>query len=308
MQNFLHTIFGWLLLTTTVAVSAQTQRGRAVEAFVASEQLRSASVSFCVLDVSTGQVIAQHDPLRSLAPASALKTVTTASALALLGPNYQFKTTLSYTGTLDGDGSLAGDLYLQGFGDPTFGSDQMAGLPGLEGTLLRMVQATQQSGIRAVEGRVFGDGSYFETAAHVPTWQWNDLGNYYGAGAFGLNINENLYQLHFTQTAQGEVPPISGTTPPLPDLNVRNEVLSAGPRTGDNAYIYGAHYTNERYVRGTIPAGSGTFTIKGSIPEPPLTAARLFAEALAAYGVEVDPMRTNGRPRRRIARARLHPI
>ena len=72
----------------------------------------------------------------------------------------------------------------------------------------------------------------------------------------------------------------------MPGLVFHNEVRSAGRRSGDNAYIFGAPYSYIRYVRGTIPIGNSLFTIKGAIPDPPFFAAYHLTQKLEDSGVE----------------------
>ncbi|MCB0637226.1 MAG: D-alanyl-D-alanine carboxypeptidase/D-alanyl-D-alanine-endopeptidase, partial [Lewinella sp.] len=244
------------------------------------------SCSVQVVDVATGQVLAGFDAERSTIPASNLKLLTTASALAILGPDFRFATELAYTGYLDAQGVLQGDLILRGSGDPTLGSPEMPGTPGLEDLLEQWRLAVQRAGIRQVTGRLITDESAFATASTGTHWQWLDLGNYYGCGAFGLNLHDNLYFLHFQQAGRlGATPPVLGVTPAVPGLRFYNEVTSAEQGSGDNTYIYGSPYNYTRYLRGTLPVGSGRFTIKGAIPDPPLFAAQQLAGALESVGI-----------------------
>ena len=55
-----------------------------------------------------------------------MKTVTTATALQLLGDDFQFETVLEYDGQVT-DGVLSGNLYIRGGGDPTLGSSYLPG-------------------------------------------------------------------------------------------------------------------------------------------------------------------------------------
>ena len=181
---------------------------------------------------------------------------------------------------------LRGNLYLKGFGDPTLGSDQMNEAEELDVVMEKFRLAIQQKGIRKIEGQIIGDGSYYGTDVNCDTWQWNDLGNYYAAGVWGLNIHENLYYLRFRQNATlGQTPAIAAIEPFIDGLAFYNEVQSAKRGSGDNAYIYGAPYDFTRYVRGTIPVGSKLFSIKGSMPDPPLFAAQYFKDKLEEVGI-----------------------
>jgi len=274
-----------LVLSYCAVVSGQSSMQRAIDALAAAPQMRHASLGVCVIDVKSGKVIASHQPDLSLTPASTLKLVTTASALAILGADFRYSTVLEYDGTLSG-GKLQGNLYLRGSGDPTLGSDQLDAALSLTPLMERFRLAVQQSGIRRIEGYIIGDDSYLPSAVNGASWQWNDLGNYYAAGAWGLNMHENLYYLRFRQASSlAATPAIAAIEPDVPGLSFTNEVTSAGARTGDNAYIFGAPYTYERFVRGTIPVGSGLFSIKGSIPHPPLFSAQQLAMHLERVGI-----------------------
>lgn len=267
-------------------VPAQSPLQRVINDFTADPALKHAGISISVIDAKTGKWVAGHRASQSLPPASSLKVLTTTTALAVLGDDYVFRTDLQYDGEIDSQGVLNGNLYLRGSGDPTLGSDQMEGAANLEDLMARLRLALQQRGIRRITGYIVADASCFGTEVNGPTWHWIDMGNYYGAGAWGLNIHENLYYLHFRQTAKvGDTPAIALIEPDMPELVFNNEVTSAGENTGDNAYIYGAPYTYERYVRGTIPAGRGTFDIKGSMPDPPLFAARYLDQQLRSVGI-----------------------
>ncbi len=265
---------------------AQSAYQRAVNTLANDPAFAHGSLSLSVIEVQSGKLLASHDPERSVSPASNLKVLATASALALLGPDYRFRTSLEYDGVLENDGRLAGNLYLKGYGDPTLGSPLQEGATDFESLLERLRMAVQQAGIRSIDGQVVGDASAFGSDAYIRTWQWEDMGNYYAAGAWSLNIHENFHYLHFQQTAQlGAQPPIIGIDPEIPGLQFTNELTSAGRGTGDNAYIFGAPYQFDRYVRGSIPIGSDNFTIKGSIPDPPLLAAQYLRQRLLTLGI-----------------------
>lgn len=268
---------------------SQSTLQQAVDALARSPELRHAGFGVCVLDVESGALVAGHDPDRSLTPASTLKVLTTASALAVLGADYRYPTELQIDGMVGDGGRLSGNLYLRGSGDPTLGSGEMEGTPGLEDLMERFRLAVQQRGIKHIDGHVVGDGTALPTGVKVPSWQWNDLGNYYAAGSWGLNLHENLYYLRFQQNGSiGAIPSIAHVHPEVPGLTFHNEVKTAGRNTGDNAYIYGGPYTTLRYLRGTIPAGSGLFSIKGSLPDPPLFAAHHMAGELEKVGIRSE--------------------
>lgn len=250
--------------------------------------LKYATFGFCAIDINKNTIIAQRKPNSALAPASSLKVVTTGTALATLGANHKFKTYLEYDGTIEG-GVLNGNLYIKGTGDPTLGSPFMEGVPSVDELMASFVAAIKKKGITKINGAVIGDASYFEPQSIIPTWQWGDIGNAYGAGVYGLNIHDNIYYIVFQRNTRfGATPKIREFRPAVPGLEMQNYVTNAGRRTGDNAYVYVAPYTNNAYVEGTIPLGTGDFEVKGAMPDPPLVAADWLTRSLEAQGVDVS--------------------
>jgi len=265
---------------------AQSQIKEAIATLTKDKAMAHASVSISVLDVETGNQIAGYQSKKSLTPASSMKVVTTGAALALLGDDYTFKTMLEYDGIIDEAGTLKGNLYITGQGDPTLGSSECAAADPLEVVLNRFYEAIQKAGIKKIEGRIVGDASWLGTQGGGRTWAYEDLGNYYGAGALGLNIHENMYFLTLRQNPKlGSRPNVKKVEPHIPNLLLMNELTSAAKGTGDNAYIFGAPNNYACYIRGTIPIGSKDFTIKGSIPDPAFTTAHLLMNHLEEMGI-----------------------
>lgn len=276
----------WFVISTSLGGQAIWQP--ALDQLSGDAELRGAQISATVVDMFTNQLLAVHQPHQLLVPASSLKIVSTASALVALGPEHRFKTYLQYDGYIDRDGVLHGNLFLTGTGDPTLGSPNMPGVLPLEDLLDLWCKQIENSGIQRVTGQVIGDASYFDELPLPVGWDAEDIGNYYGAGAWALNIHDNMYFLDFKQTPQGKRPGVLGTRPHVPNLLFDNQLSSGSPRSGDNAYIWGNPYELSRKLTGSIPSGSGRFSIKGSLPNPPLQAAQWLRQALLDGGILVD--------------------
>jgi serine-type D-Ala-D-Ala carboxypeptidase/endopeptidase (penicillin-binding protein 4) len=291
MMRFVLFFFAYLSLSFAVA---QSPLQKAIDKLAEDPDLKHAGLGICVIDVESGKVIAQHDKDQSLIPASSLKVVTTATALFKLGEGFRFKTELQYDGKLEKDGTLNGNLYIKGFGDPTLGSDRFDKAMSAEKLMAEFVQAIKKAGIKKINGKIVGDASFFTSEVNGRSWLWEDLGNYYASGAWGLNILENKYYLNIRQNPKlGELTKIEGTKPSIPNLLLINEVRSAEVNSGDNAYVFGSPYSYTRFVRGTIPIGKGIFTIKGSIPDPPFFAAYLLMQALENGGISTSKRATS---------------
>lgn len=263
----------------------------AISTFANDAHFKYGGVSVSIVDVDNGKLLASYQHNLGLTPASSLKVITTAAALHYLGDDFQFKTELQYDGEIDANGTLKGNLYIKGFGDPTLGSHHFDKAEKLDIVLQKFVEAIKEKGIKKIEGHIIGDASYFDTEVVGNKWLWEDLGNYYGAGTHGLNIQENLYFIDFQQVATlGATPPVKATRPNIPNLLLLNEVKSDVKGSGDNAFVFGAPYAYTRYIRGTIPVGNKTFTIKGSIPDPPFFFAHYLADFLEKNGVATSKL------------------
>ena len=117
---------------------------------------RHGLVAFSVRSVATGETILALNDHRSAAPASTLKLVTTATALSVLGENFVFRTGLEHDGELR-DGTLRGNLYLRGGGDPTLGSNRFEGHPDAAELTKQWVERLKAAGIRRINGAVVAD-------------------------------------------------------------------------------------------------------------------------------------------------------
>lgn len=261
-----------------------------VEAVAGEPGLRSALVGFCLVELGAAPETAGGYRMDDgLVPASTMKAITTATANERLGPDHRFVTKLQIAGTVGEDGTLQGDLVVRGGGDPTLAAT------GPDSTYAKWKAALLEAGIKRIEGSVVGDASVFGTALTPDTWQWNDLGNYYGAGACGLTIHQNFFRATFRTPSVGARAPLAGTDPKLPGHEFYNEMRVGAAGSGDQGYVYGDPYGRLFTFRGTVPAGSGSFTIKGALPDPALFCARTFGEYLNARGIPVSGEPTTDR-------------
>jgi serine-type D-Ala-D-Ala carboxypeptidase/endopeptidase (penicillin-binding protein 4) len=246
--------------------------------------LRTGTIAASIRSTQTGEYKLQYNSHKSLNSASVLKLVSTATALSVLSPNYKYQTFLEYDGTII-DGVLQGNIYIRGSGDPSLGSSRV-GLD-FKQVMNQFALKIKELGILRIDGNILGDATVYSENTVADTWIWGDMGNYYGAGVSGLNINENLYSAVFkTGTYYGEFAPILRFNPELPNLFYQNKVSNAEKGSGDNVMIYAAPFTNQLMMEGTVPMNSGEFSVKGSIPDPAYFAAFHLQKKIAELGIE----------------------
>lgn len=260
---------------------------KALADFKADKELKNASIGFIAVDTKTGETIAELNPDLSLIPASTQKIITTAAALEVLGKNYRFKTYLQYSGQIDTISRvLKGNIYIKGGADPTLGSEYFDHEKEYF-FIKNWISVLKKNKIDSIDGRIIADASIYGTEINSPKWTWEDVGNYFGVGANGLTAFDNMYRIYFSSPSNaGALTTILKVDPEIPGLKIYNEVLSSDKNT-DEAFVFGAPYSNLQYIRGTIPKGKSEFVIKGAIPDPAYYLACYFDKELKNAGIKI---------------------
>ena len=242
-------MYSGALLLTCLGLQAQTLQQK-VDQAVTAEPLKGAVVGIMVQDMS-GHVVAQREAGRRMVPASNLKLITTGTALHALGPDFRFETSLGYTGEIDADGTLHGDVYIVGGGDPTIGViDTVAVKP--DALFWRWKSLLKDAGISRIDGRVIGDGRAYEGHLENQSWSYDDTGTYYGAGCNALSFYENAIDYAVSAGVEGEPVKVTQRYPDTPWMHFGN-LTSTGPKgTGNSLYLYTTDLAPYAEMRGTF--------------------------------------------------------
>ena len=212
-----------------------------------TKSLKNAQWGLMLYSLKSNKPIISLNSNRTFIPASTLKTVTTAAALELLGPDFTIKTYLESDAAIDKDGVLQGNLIVRGEGDPGLGGGYSSD-SGYLALFAKWVNSLSKLGVKRISGHVVGDGTYFSDPVIHGSWQWMDVGNYFGSGVSGLNVNDNLFRLTFKSGKSGEKPSIVSINPKIEKLEIENLLTTAG--TKDEAYIYGGPGEYHKKVSG----------------------------------------------------------
>lgn len=266
-----------------VRIGCYAQEDPAVE-LLNPDCMEAGSASIVVYDLDEQEEVYSFDAQRALPTASIMKLLTTAAALHQRGEDFRYHTTVGYTGSIV-NGVLDGDVVVVGAGDPTLGSSYFEDSWQVAQVADSLCRVLKDLGIEAITGGIILE-THASPGQHVPGgWPWSDLGNYYGAGHFAININDNEYKIYFKQNAKpGQETEILRVVPEV-SLKIKNEVLTGPPGSGDQAYVYAAPYSEQATIRGTIPPGNGSFSIRGSLTNPPLALGDELHKALEESGV-----------------------
>jgi len=286
-----------LFFLNTVIVLAQTPSQKLEQAFnnlLADPQAKYALTSLCVLDAKTGQTIFGRNENIGVATASTLKTITSATAFGLLGKDFQYQTTLAYNGTIGSEGTLKGNLIIVGGGDPTLGSWRYESSK--ENVILNQwVNAIKAAGIKKIEGKVIGDDSLWGSQTTPDGWIWQDIGNYYGAGASALSWRENQFDIHLKANRAENNVSILKTVPEMPYLKFVNELKAGAEGTGDKVYSYLPPLGNTAYLRGSWALGISKTGVSAALPDPAFDAAFRLQDTLNRIGITSTETPTTAR-------------
>ena len=176
--------------TGAATTSRQTLRQYA-DSLIDSPDFRSAHWGVLVVDPGRGETLYARNADKLFMPASNMKLLTGSTAIAQLGLEYRWTTTLLARGPVR-NGSLEGDLVVQGTGDPSISSH-------MRGDALVPLRALADSlrahGVTRIRGRVVAAPSPFADSPLGYGWSWSDLDESYSAGVDALYFNEGFTEV-----------------------------------------------------------------------------------------------------------------
>ena len=242
-----------------------------------SNRIRSGQFGIMVVSLTKGDTLFSRNAGTPLLPASTMKMLTTAVALDRLGPEYQFSTDVLYDGTLDAGGTIHGNIYLKGDGDPSLSGRYLQGGPGAPMNFL--ADQLVARGIKHVTGEVVGDASAFDDQRVPEGWLTRYLQSGYAARVSALSLNENLVWVTIAPDGVRLEPATSAIA------------LMSNVRTVSGG---GARLSIRRSTEGTISV-SGTIGSRSPprryvyvVEDPARFATGALRSAIVAKGIPVD--------------------
>ena len=283
MKRNILILFSVLAYIPAVAQSIQQRIDKAMQLLLKDEQMKHASVSLNVVETATGKTVYAFNEQTGLAAASTQKIFTSIASFDVLGKDYRFKTAVSYDGSIQAN-VLNGNIYITGYGDPTLGSDRFNNGNAF---IDQLVAALRAKGISSINGSIYADASKFENNPVPDGWIWQDIGNYYGAGCWAINWNENAYGVQLKSGKNiGDTVEVTAFFPPQEMMSYNNELTSAAAGSGDNAYVYTSPYSQVAMINGTIPVNERKFNIRGAVTDGPAYLLKSIAIGLDKNGIK----------------------
>ncbi|WP_419997556.1 D-alanyl-D-alanine carboxypeptidase/D-alanyl-D-alanine-endopeptidase [Streptomyces boninensis] len=255
---------------------------QALDNILADGRLEGGLASVTVADAASGETLYARAPDVRLMPASNTKLPTSAAAMAVLGPDYTWDTDVLTTGGRAG-GTLKGDLYLRGTGDPTLLAEDLDALAG----------KVAAEGIRKVSGRLVADDTRFDDRRLGDSWAGDDESAYYQPQISALTLNADTDYDNGNVVIETSPGKDSGDaasvkmTPANHYVKVDNRARTVGKDAPSTLSVERTHGTNTIVVSGNIPQQADTDKQWIAVWEPTGYAASVFRDKLAAHGVKV---------------------
>jgi len=246
-----------------------------------------------IVDAETAETLYQHNADSYFVPASNMKLFTTALALAKLGTEYRFRTTVETQGTISSEGVLAGDAVLVGRGDPNLSNrkfpyelkEEFDGPA--EKVLAELADALVAKGVKTISGNVIGDDSYFPRERYPNGWEIDDMVWEYGAAISAIVVDDNTVALTLTPGEQAGSPVQATVSPATPEFTIENEVVTSAAGVKSDLTLTREPGANVVVVKGTLPAKSAPRKLVLAIEEPAQHAASTLKRLLEERGVKV---------------------
>ncbi len=272
---------------------AAAKFGARAEALLGTVPASKGEWGLLIVDAESGETLYEQNADKYFVPASNMKLFTTALALAKLGPDFRFHTTLETSGAISKEGVLSGDLVLVGRGDPNLSNrkfpyelkEEFDGPQ--EKALAELADALVAKGVKEISGDVIGDDSYFPRERYPNGWEIDDMVWEYGAAISAIVVDDNTVALTLTPGEQAGSPVQAAVAPATPDFSVENEVTTSAAEVKSDLTLTREPGSNLAVVKGSLPAKSAPRKLVLAIEEPAQHAAATVKRLLEDRGVKV---------------------
>jgi D-alanyl-D-alanine carboxypeptidase/D-alanyl-D-alanine-endopeptidase (penicillin-binding protein 4) len=265
-----------------------------LDAIFTSPALAGAKVSVMVLDAESGKPIYSRNEKSGLNAASNVKLVTSAAALALLGPEFRWKTAVLGLAPAEGGRAInpagEGDLFLRVSGDPTLTTQDLA----------ELASELAAIGLRKVRGGVVVDASAFDSATVGPSYDEKDDSAAFRAPSSAASLNSNAVTVIITPGPSAGAPARVVLDPPSSNLVMAGRVTTAakGPAAPIVQTSDAGNGQTRVTVSGRIRLGSEPRIVLRRIIQPDLFLGQTFKQILQKRGITIDkPVRVAAAPK-----------
>ncbi|MEM7155315.1 MAG: D-alanyl-D-alanine carboxypeptidase/D-alanyl-D-alanine-endopeptidase [Myxococcota bacterium] len=287
---------------TTVATEARAPDSPSLTELIddalSAPFLAEAQVGISVVDLESGEVLYQRGDDVPLNPASNVKLVTTAAALGILGPAHRYTTGVyRKEGTLSG-GTIKGDLYLQGNGDPAL----------VTANLYELAGKLRARGIKRITGGIVVDATAFDQDELPPGFDQKTELAAYRAPSGATVVNFNTFEVHVRPADAVGGTPFAGVAPPVDGIKLS---VSAVTEAGGHRKLLADYEAKDGKIelglRGTLGIDSSATAFRYPVDDPSRYAGELWKLMLERHGIKVGRSKIKfGKVPRRAERVAAH--
>jgi D-alanyl-D-alanine carboxypeptidase/D-alanyl-D-alanine-endopeptidase (penicillin-binding protein 4) len=257
--------------------------------------LARAKVSVVVVDPESGRPIYAKNERASLNAASNVKIVTEAAGLALLGPEFRWKTSVLGAVPPEGGkaviaGELRGDLYVKTSGDPSLSTQDLAGL----------AASLAATGLRKVRGGLVIDTSAFDSTTLPPAFEQKNDSAAFRAPSSAASLNGNVVTVTITPAVSAGAPARVVLDPASAAVVLSGTITTAakGPAVPEVETSDAGSGQTRVTVAGRVLLGAETRVIQRRVATPETYFAQTFKQVLAKRGITIDkPVRMESTPK-----------
>ena len=267
-----------------------------LDAVFTSPALAGARISVMILDAESGKPIYSRNEKSGRNAASNVKLVTSSAALALLGPEFRWKTAVLGLAPPEGGravspaGELQGDLFLRASGDPTLTAQDLAELASELGA----------SGLRKVRGGLVVDATAFDGATVGPSYDEKDDSAAFRAPSSAASLNSNAVAVLITPGPSAGAPARVLLDPPSSNLVLAGRVITAakGPAAPTVQTSDAGNGQTRVTVSGRVRLGGEPRIVLRRIVHPDVFLGQTFKQILQKRGIAIDkPVRVAAAPK-----------
>jgi D-alanyl-D-alanine carboxypeptidase/D-alanyl-D-alanine-endopeptidase (penicillin-binding protein 4) len=257
--------------------------GARIDALIAARpELGTARIGVAVDDLATGRPLYRRAGDEPFNVASNVKVVTVGAALAVLGPEHRFRTVL-LADAIDNAGTIGGNLYLRGGGDPSFDTP----------ALWSLVHELRLIGVKKVTGALVIDDSFFDAATLPPAYEQKQEDAPFRAPVAAVSLNYNAVTVWVQPGTAAGAPARIVVSPPQDYVTVRSTVTTvAAGRTALASTSRSGSAGLEVDVAGQIRLDDlGGEAVRKRVDSPAAYTAAALRAFLVQAGIRVGPTR-----------------
>jgi serine-type D-Ala-D-Ala carboxypeptidase/endopeptidase (penicillin-binding protein 4) len=246
-----------------------------------------------IRSLNSGVVLYSQNADKLFTPASNTKLFTTAASLALIGPDYKFRTSVETNGMLDTHGRLNGDLVLIGRGDPNLSGRELPYDLRTQRNdhpirvLEDLADSLVQKGVKYVDGDLVADDSYFAFERYGEGWSQDDLVWGDGAPVSALTINDNVVFVNILPADRAGERAFVTIAPFADYYHVDNRIMTTPAGTARRIFFSREPGSTALTLWGEMPIDDKGANEALAIEDPAAFASALFRSLLEKRGITV---------------------